>query len=318
MTDFSKLKSSRGSNLAALTEKLDAMNKGASRQKDERLFKPGFDAKEGKGYAVVRFLPNPHGESFVRVYTHGFSVGNNWYFESSRTTIGEDDPVGISNKLHWERAEATGNESLKNIAKSRKRNTKYYANVFVVKDTINPENNGKVMIYEFGPQIFKMIESSAKPEFEDDKPCDPFDMWSGADFKIKIVGKEMPGRDGKKVIVPNYENSEFDSPSEFKSTDEEREEIFNKTFDLAPFAKVKSFDELAERFKKVTGQAYDALQNNSPEELAAVKVDKQIDNANSQAPAAAGRTAEPAQSAAVEDDEDDDIMSQFKALANQV
>jgi hypothetical protein len=317
MVDFSKLKSSRGSTLSKLTEKLESMNKGSSNQKDERIYKPGFDKKEGKGYAVVRFLPNKDGETFVRVFHHAFNASGGWYIENSRSTIdGEKDPVGISNGLYWAKGESEGNESLKNLARKRKRNTKYFANVFVVKDTINPENNGKVMIYEFGAQIFKMIEAAAKPEFEDDEPLDAFDMWSGADFKIKIVGKEIPDqRTGGKVVVPNYENSEFDRPSElFAGDDDKKEELFKQTHSLEEFIKVKSFEELATRFKKVTGEEYNALESGDPAEKVADKLEQRV------AQAAESDTPEPARAAVREDDngsgdDDDDVLAMFRKLA---
>lgn len=316
MVDFNKLKSARGSNLAKLTEKLETLNKGNSTQKDERIFKPGFDKKEGKGYAVVRFLPSKSSDPFVRVFNHAFNGAGGWYIENSRSTIGEDDPVGISNTLYWKKGEAEGNESFKNVARKRKRNTKYFANVLVIKDTINPENNGKVMIYEFGGQVFKLIEAAAKPEFEDEQPIDPFDMWTGADFKIKIVGREIPdSRTGQKTLVPNYENSEFASPSElFDGDDTKKEELFGQTHDLSEFLKVKSFDELAERFKKVTGDDYNALESGDPAESV-------VDRMQAQAEASAHREPESQTSESKEDDngsgDEDDVMALFRSLAEE-
>lgn len=316
MLDFSKLKSSRGSSLSKLTEKLENLNKGSGAQKDERIYKPGFDKNEGKGYAVVRFLPAKTGEPFVRVFSHVFNGPGGWYIESSRSTIEEEDPVGISNTLYWKKGESEGNETFKNVARARKRNTKYYANVLVIKDTINPENNGKVMIYEFGGQIFKLIEAAAKPEFEDDEPMDPFDMWNGADFKIKIVGKEIPDkRTGKKTIVPNYEQSEFAKQTElFEGDDEKKEELFNQTYDLSDFAKVKSFDELAERFKKVTGEAHDALEHGDPAEAIQERLE-------AKAEAEAHREESVSDSSGQEDDngaaDEDDVLQLFRKLAEE-
>lgn len=314
MVDFAKLKSARGSNLAALTEKLDTLNKGGGAQKDERIYKPGFDKKEGKGYAVVRFLPNAHGEAFVRVFSHAFNGAGGWYIENSRSTIGEDDPVGISNTLYWKKGETEGNESFKNIARKRKRNTKYFANVLVIKDTVNPENNGKVMIYEFGGQVFKLIEAAAKPGFEDEKPIDPFDMWSGADFKIKIVGKEIPDqRTGKKTMVPNYENSEFASPSElFEGDDEQKEALFGKTYDLTEFLKVKSFNELATQFKKVTGEAHNALESGDPAETVVERLEQQAEESAHRDPTPSTPSSEDADAGG-----EDDVMAMFRQLADQ-
>lgn len=330
MVDFSKLKSQRGSQLAKLTDKLAQMNTKQGGQKDERIFRPGFDKKEGKGYAVIRFLPAKAGDPFVKKISHSFQGSGGWYIETSRVTEdpANEDPVAISNRLYWDKGEAEGNETYKNVSRKRKRQTKYYANVYVIKDSVNPENNGKVMIYEFGPQIFKMIETAIKPEFEDDEPVDPFDMWSGADFRIKIVGKEIP--DGKnpnqKVVVPNYEDSEFAKVSEFfEGDDEKKEEIFNLTHDLSEFTKVKSFKDLADRFQKVTGEAYNALEEGEPTDKVVDELKKKAKLDEEQEPAPEPKSSPSKQEPADEessgssddsgDQDDDDVMNLFRELS---
>lgn len=324
MVDFAKLRANKGSSLAKLTEKLESMNTSSGGQKDERMFKPGFDKKESKGYAVIRFLPAQNGDPFVKRISHGFQGQGGWYIETSRVTAGhEDDPVAVSNRLYWAKGEAEGNDALKNVSRKRKRVTKFYANVYVVKDTVNPANDGKVMLYEFGPQIFGMIEKAIKPEFEDDEPLDPFDMWVGADFRIKIVGKEIPdSKDpSKKVVVPNYEDSEFTKVSEFFAGDDaKKEEIFLKTFDLSEFTKVKSFEELAERFLKVTGERHDALEAGDP----ADKVVSQLQQAAALDQQQEAPKAEKVKEAPVEKeleqsepDGEEDVLAMFRDLANK-
>lgn len=320
--DFAKLRANKGSSLAKLTEKLESMNTSSGGQKDERMFKPGFDRKEGKGYAVIRFLPAQNGDPFVKRISHGFQGQGGWYIETSRITAGlEDDPVAISNRLYWAKGEAEGNDALKNVSRKRKRVTKFYANVYVVKDTVNPANDGKVMLYEFGPQIFGMIEKAIKPEFEDDEPLDPFDMWMGADFRIKIVGKEIPDSKDptKKVVVPNYEDSEFTKVSEFFAGDDaKKEEIFLKTYDLSEFTKVKSFEELAERFLKVTGERHDALEAGDPADKVVTQLQQAAELETKQE---APRT-EKVQEAPVEKelsseepDGEEDVLAMFRNLA---
>lgn len=320
--DFAKLRANKGSSLAKLTEKLESMNTNSGGQKDERMFKPGFDRKEGKGYAVIRFLPAQNGDPFVKRISHGFQGQGGWYIETSRITAGlEDDPVAISNRLYWAKGEAEGNDALKNVSRKRKRVTKFYANVYVVKDTVNPANDGKVMLYEFGPQIFGMIEKAIKPEFEDDEPLDPFDMWMGADFRIKIVGKEIPDSKDptKKVVVPNYEDSEFTKVSEFFAGDDaKKEEIFLKTYDLSEFTKVKSFEELAERFLKVTGERHDALEAGDPADKVVTQLQQAAELETKQE---APRT-EKVQEAPVEKelsseepDGEEDVLAMFRNLA---
>lgn len=322
MVDFAKLRANKGSSLAKLTEKLESMNTSSGGQKDERIFRPGFDKKESKGYAVIRFLPAQEGEPFVKRISHGFQGQGGWYIETSRITAGlEDDPVAISNRLYWAKGEAEGNDALKNVSRKRKRVTKYYANVYVVKDTVTPANDGKVMLYEFGPQIFSMIEKAIKPEFEDDEPIDPFDMWTGADFRIKIIGKEIPDNKdpSKKVIVPNYEDSEFTKQSEFfAGDDEKKEEIFLKTFDLSEFTKVKSFEELATRFEKVTGERHDALESGDPADKVVASLEKAVKLEEEQAEPAPRKEA-PAPKEKVEEaseeEEADDVLKMFREMA---
>lgn len=326
MVDFAKLKANKGSSLAKLTEKLESMNSSSGGQKDERIYKPGFDEKEGKGYAIIRFLPAKDGEPFAKKISHGFQGQGGWYIETNRITGGfDDDPVSIANRLYWDKGEAEGNEALKNVSRKRKRKTNIYANVYVVKDTVNPQFEGKVMIYNFGPQIFGFIEKAIKPEFEDETAFDPFDMWTGADFKIKIVGKEIPNSKdpSKKVLVPNYEKSEWASPSEFMAGDDEKkEEIFGKTFDLSEFTKVKSFEELAQRYEKVTGERYDALQNGDPADKVVEKLKEESKLQEEQEPPKEAKSVEskPAPSEdkptlPEDDDDSDDVLAMFRDMA---
>lgn len=322
--DFAKLRANKGSSLAKLTEKLESMNTSSGGQKDERMFKPGFDRKEGKGYAVIRFLPAQNGDPFVKRISHGFQGQGGWYIETSRITAGlEDDPVAISNRLYWAKGEAEGNDALKNVSRKRKRVTKFYANVYVVKDTVNPANDGKVMLYEFGPQIFGMIEKAIKPEFEDDEPLDPFDMWMGADFRIKIVGKEIPDSKDptKKVVVPNYEDSEFTKVSEFFAGDDaKKEEIFLKTYDLSEFTKVKSFEELAERFLKVTGERHDALEAGDPADKVVTQLQQAAElETKQEAPRAEKVQEAPAEKelSSEEPDGEEDVLAMFRNLATK-
>lgn len=327
MVDFSQLKKNKGNNLKNMTQKLEEMNKGGGGKRDERIYKPGFDQKEGKGYAVVRFLPSKDGENFVRQFSHSFNGPGGLYWERSRRTIEEDDPVAISNSAYWKLAEEKGDESLKDFVRNRKRQTKYYANVYVVKDNQNPDAEGQVFIMEMGPQIWKIVEKAMEPEFDDEEPIDPFDLWYGADFKLKLVGKEIPDRNtGKKKVVPNYENSEFASVSEFMDGDEDKlKEVFDKTYDLTEFTEVKSFDELAKRFQKVAGESYNAkVVDDDGEAKASEKLKQQADT-DSEADHSQGQEEkEPEKNEAEEkasepeaDDDDDDLMAEFQRLSQQ-
>ena len=122
---------------------------------DERLWKPTMD-KSGTGYAVIRFLPAPEGEDlpWVKLWNHAFQgPTGQWYIENSLTTLGKNDPVSEYNSKLWN----SGVETDKEIARKQKRKLQYYSNIYVVSDSANPQNEGKVFLYRFGKKILSLI-----------------------------------------------------------------------------------------------------------------------------------------------------------------
>ena len=63
-------------------------------------------------------------------------------------------------------------------------------------------------------KIHQKIMDAMKPEFADEEPIVPFDFWQGANFRL---------RQRKVAGYPNYDKSEFDSPSALFDGDEEVE-----------------------------------------------------------------------------------------------
>jgi len=211
---------------------------------DERFWKPELD-KTGNGYAVLRFLPAPDGEDlpWAKVWSHAFQgPTGQWYIENSLTTLNQKDPVSEANTVLWN----TGNEADKELARKRKRKLNYYSNVLVVSDPKHPENEGKIKLFKYGKKIFDKLMEAMNPEFEDEKPLNPFDFWSGADFKLKI--RKVDG-------YWNYDKSEFDKPNAlFDGDDAKLESLWKQEFSLAEFTSAtnfKSYDELKERFDRV-------------------------------------------------------------------
>ena len=240
---FSALKESSGKfdKLQNELEKLNTPTNTSSFQ-DDRFWKPELD-KSGNGYAIIRFLPQAADEElpWVRLWNHAFKGPGGWYIENSLTTVNKKDPVSEYNTELWN----SGNESDKDIARKQKRVLKYYANIYVVKDAKHPEHEGKVMLFKFGKKIFDKITEAMKPEFEDEKPINPFDFWEGANFKLKI--RKVDG-------YWNYDKSEFDSPTPIKENDEAIEQVWDKQYALKPFLAAenfKSYDELKAKLDKV-------------------------------------------------------------------
>ena len=248
MSSFKDLKANRMNNLQSLTKQVEKLSEKPSYE-DERIWKCERD-KTGNGYAVIRFLPAPTGEDvpWVRLWTHGFKGPGGWYIENSLTTPrsgypnGSDDPVSKSNTILWN----SGIESDKNIARERKRKLSYYSNILVLEDSANAENEGKVFLFRYGKKIFEKIESVMNPEFKDEEPMNPFDFWSGANFKLKI--RQVDG-------FANYDKSEFASPSPlYDGEDAKLESVWKQQHSLqgvlAP-ENFKSYQELEARFNTV-------------------------------------------------------------------
>ena len=243
-TSIAALKRSK-SNLDTLIGELSKVAEPQKQKQsytDDRLWKPELD-KSGNGYAVLRFLPAVKDESlpWARLWSHAFQGPGGWYIENSLTTLDKKDPVSESNSILWN----SGVDADKEIARKRKRKLSYYANVLVVSDPKHPENEGQVKLFKFGKKIFDKITEAMKPEFEDEKPINPFDFWEGANFKLKI--RKVDG-------YWNYDKSEFDSVSAIADNDEKIEEIWNKQYPLTPFLapeNFKSYDELKSKLDKV-------------------------------------------------------------------
>ena len=210
---------------------------------DERIWKPVMD-KTGNGFAIIRFLPAPKGEElpWAKLWNHAFQgPTGQWYIENSLTTIGQNDPVSEHNSALWN----SGVESDKEIARKQKRKLQYYSNIYVVKDSANSENEGKVFLYRYGKKIFDKVMETMQPAFEDETPINPFDLWEGANFKLKI--RKVDG-------YWNYDKSEFDKPSKLNDNDDEMEKIWNTQYSLKDFnapSNFKSYDELKTRLDAV-------------------------------------------------------------------
>ena len=199
MVDFSKLKAMSGKkSLEALTSELNKLSGNENKGSDDRFWNPTVD-KAGNGYAIIRFLPAPVNEDvpFIRIFDHGFQGPGGWYIENSLTTINKQDPVSDYNSKLWN----SGIEANKEIARKQKRRLSFISNIYVVSDSSNPTNDGKVFLYKYGKKIFEKLNEAMNPQFADEEAVNPFDFWSGANFKLKIRNFEG---------YRNYDKSEFD------------------------------------------------------------------------------------------------------------
>jgi hypothetical protein len=299
------LRKSRTSDFSKLTKALD---KTADYSKDEGDFFKLTKDKAGNGSAVIRFLPKHPDDDlpFVTVYSHAFKgPTGRWYIENSRTTLGESDPISEFNRQLW----ASGSEKDKSQARDQKRKTSYIANVLVISDPANPDNNGKVMRFKFGKKIFQMIADKAKPTFAEDKPVDVFDAWEGAEFKLRM--RQVEG-------YPNYDTSVFSDPKPLASTDEDIIEIVNQMKPLNEFlaaSQFKSYEELEKKFQAVmngkvvsTARAEEIAEQMRSEPVAEAKVTTRV-----VAEKASKKDVLPFVDASADED---DVEAYFKSIAD--
>ena len=306
---FANLKRNRTA-IDKLVSAAEATGGGNKSYVDERMWKPTVD-KANNGYAVIRFLPASEGSDLPwnRYWDHGFKgPTGRWYIERSLTSIGQEDPVGQLNSKLWN----SGIESDKDIARRQKRRQHYVSNILVVSDPGNPENEGKVFLYQYGKKIFDKLMDAMQPKFADETPLNPFDFWDGANFKLKI--RDVEG-------YRNYDKSEFSTQEVLSDDDSYLEEIYNKMHDIREFtdpAKYKTYDELKTKLSAVLGEQANVgapsmkeeASYNEPARAPTMPTAAAVDVETAESTIEAASTASPL-------DDDEDIMAHFANLVNE-
>lgn len=294
---FATLKRNSSSVFEKLTQEIEKQNSAES-STDERLWKPEVD-KAGNGYAVIRFLPAKEDglTPWAKLYSHAFQGPGGWYIENSLTTLNKKDPVGELNRQLWN----SGSEKDKETARKQKRKLSYYSNIYVVTDPAHPENEGKVFLYKYGKKIFDKIMEAMQPAFADETAVNPFDLWSGADFKLKI--RKVDG-------YWNYDKSEFATPGVLGNFDDDKlEKIYNQIYNLEDFtapSNFKSYEELQVRLNNVLN-----VRSASTVRQDAETIEEEEDmQTEVSRPTIASRIAST-------DDEEDDTLSYFARLAEE-
>ena len=300
---FSSLKKNKDSVFSKLQKQLEETTRVGT--VDERFWKPTQD-KAGNAFAVIRFLPACEGEDmpFVKMYSHAFQGPGGWYIENSLTTLGQNDPLGEYNRELWN----SGDETLKEQVRKQKRKLQYYSNIYVVTDSGNPENEGKVFLYRYGKKIHdKIMDAVNGDELEKRDGINPFDFWTGANFKLRM--KKVAG-------YPNYDSSEFQAPGTLEDLDDAQlESIWNRQHKLQALVaadQFKSYEQLKNRLDLVLARKTEGAAPVSQPSTPAPDVSAKPAFSKPAAPA----VEEPVAKAGEEVDEDgDDVMDYFKKLA---
>lgn len=245
---FDALRKNRNKIFDKYREESEKENSNSWSDEDDRFWKVTTD-KNGTGSAIIRFLPQVDGDMvpWVRTFSHGFQGHGGWYIENCPTTLPgkQKCPVCESNSQLWNSGVEANQEI---VRKYRKRRLSYIANIYVVKDPGNPENQGKVFLFRFGKKIWNKINEKMHPEEGlGEKPINPFDFWDGCNFVLKV--QKVEG-------YPNYDSSYFQNPKALSDDDAVLKEIYEQENQLAEFVhpdKFKPYDELKARLDHVLG-----------------------------------------------------------------
>lgn len=309
--NFSNLKkqSSKFDNLLKEVDKLQ----NPTYEKDDstdNYWKPTPD-KTGNALAVIRFLPGPAVDGddalpFVRYFDHGFQnkVTGKWYIEKSLTTFDEKDPVSEYNSQLWNSTQDDNSPERKQ-ARDQKRRLHYVSNIYVVSDPKNPENEGKVFLFKYGKKIFDKITKMMNPDLESEPRINPFDLWKGANFKLKMTRQNV-NMGGRNISFPNYDESVFLTPGPLSENDDELEAIWKGEYslkDIVDRKNFKSYDDLKRRLDDVNGVT------GSP-----VRAAKPVIEDSEEVPFTDSKPAKRAPAPVVDDDEDEDL-AMFRKLA---
>lgn len=237
--DFKNFKKDR-SKLTKATAKMKDQN--PKFKKDERFWMPTKDSS-GSANALIRFLPqsDPNKPPIISYFQHGFKEKGKWFIENCPSTHGNDCPSCEYAQPLWDE----DTEESRNLAAKYSRTKQFVANILVIKDLGNPDNDGKVFLFKFGVRIYEKIEEKIFPESELDDPVQVFDFWEGCGFKLKLRQKHKRN---------NYDQSSWASVKPIAADDKAIEKIYNQLYDLDEFLaddKFKSYEDLLKKFNRV-------------------------------------------------------------------
>ncbi len=308
--DFSSLKKNSSLSGSSLAAKAKETASGGFK-KDERLWSCEQD-KAGVGEAIIRFLPAPKGEDvpWIKYFRHSFKgPTGKFYIENSLTSIDLPDPVYELNSKEW----VDNDKVIQDMIRPRSRKTTYVSNILVIRDKANPENEGKVFLFQYGKTIFDKITDAMNPKYEGEDPFVPFDFWEGANFKLRIV---------KKDGFPNYEDSKFDNVSALFDDDEKIEQVWNQQYSLQEFLdpkNYKSYEELKKRLDYVLAKAEskEEEEKEKEEETPRHKSEPAKPIAEAAKPEVKEESAKPKVPYGEADEDDDDIPDYFSNLKNK-
>lgn len=216
----------------------EALNKKSSTA--ESGFRDFMKLEIGNTY-LVRLIPNV--EAPERTFFHYFHhlwksvVTNQLVSVLCPTTYGERCPIDeYRSKIY-----RTNNEDEIKRISPIKRNENWLANVYVIKDPTNPENQGQTKILRFGKQLNKVINDAISGDDADEFGSKIFDLSEkGCNLRIKVEANEGG--------YPTYVSSKFISASPLEGVSD-IEEVYKSFKPLDTIFEHKSTEEISKMLK---------------------------------------------------------------------
>lgn len=224
-----------------LEKNLGADVKGGEKKsyKDDRFWTLSRDENDNGG-AIIRLLPDPEGTPFIQRFNHAFqsfdavNKKKRWFINNSPQTINQPCPASEL----WGKLFNLGTDEAKLEAKNFSRKIKFMANIKVIKDPANPQNEGKIFLWEFGTKLKDKFMQALNPSEAEiqmgEEPKQLFNPLRGCNIKLKI--KKAAG-------FLNYDDTEIMGVSSvYDSPEEAKADIIENAYKLSEFLQPEAFE----------------------------------------------------------------------------
>jgi len=229
--------------------------------RDERFFILTKDI-DGNGAALIRFLPDSEKGIIQKLFKINTTIVKNdkkrFVSEFSPSTIGQPCPFQEKWQDLWNSGDKDG-------AKIYGRGIRYVTNIKVLKDPVNPDNEGKIFMYEMSGVMKDKIQNALEPSEQDISlgalPKELFNPLRGNSFRL--VAK----RGANNQI--NYDSSEVvnEVTSIYDTVEDALEDIKNNSYLLSDLLNPESFMSYEELQKKEKWVTFSDIEGKTTEPL---------------------------------------------------
>lgn len=224
---------------------------------DDRFWKLSKD-DNGKGSAIIRLLTDKNKIPYVRLFCYNskkpIKVKNDtkyvWLIADSPASINLADPI----QEHYFELKNSGDEK---TAEFFKRKVKYITNIMVIKDPANPENNGKVFLFEFGQKLLTKFTNWMQPSDTEiqlgETPKELFNPLKGHDIKLVITKQDSGFYAYDETSIMSTPTRLNNLPDDENGLEQIKDILVNKTYDLSEFQQPEhflSYDELKAKLER--------------------------------------------------------------------